>query len=216
MAKGARESNKAQRSERQAKQLTRLTEVIGVLWQGRPECMEAAALFVATAERLRIPVEARAVSILAIDIETHSIAATGLAASEDAKARLQVTPVGTPDDADSSFERAGHMVVTSSALSMLFDPTFGQFALDGLPDLAISAKIADPHPTSKRLTLEAGKGGIEITYFFDDANTGWQKETAWAAKQWSAVADELASHIGSGGTAADLPFAIPWEEQPDR
>jgi len=217
MGKTARAANKTAKLDRQAQQLDTLTHMIGNLWGQRRECVEAAALFAATASRLGIAVELRAVSILAIDTETHRVALTGIAAAEDAEERLGATTFGAPADvSENSFERAGHMIVTSKHLSMIFDPTFQQFAAEGLPPTPIAGKVSDTHPEDQTLVIEMLNGRIEIIYYFDDANTGWQAGVIVAAPAWSLAAERLASHIRSGGSAAEMPFEIPWEDQPAR
>jgi hypothetical protein len=214
---GAKASNKAAKFDRQTQQLGILTQMIGKLWGQRRECVEAAALFSLTASRLGITVEPRAVSILAIDTETHRVALTGIAAAENAEERLGATTFGAPADvSEKSFERAGHMILTSTHLSMIFDPTFQQFAVEGLPPTPIAGKVSTTNPEDQTLTIEMLSGRIEITYYFDDANTGWQDGVAFAMGGWAPVAERLASHIRSGGTATDMPFKIPWEEQPVR
>jgi hypothetical protein len=213
----AKAANKAGKLDRQVRQLEALTHIIGKLWGQRRECVEAAALFAATASRLGIPVQLRAVSILAINIETQRVAITGIAAAADAEKRLGATTFGAPPDvSDSSFERAGHMIVTSKHLSMFFDPTFQQFAHDGFPPAPIAGRVADTDPGDPTLTIEMLKGRVEVTYYFDDANTGWQDGVDYAMHEWTSVAESLASHIRAGGTAADMPFQIPWDEQPAR
>lgn len=217
MGKGAREANKADRRDREARLLSELTVVIAKLWGTRRECVEAAALFAATAERLGIPVQARAVSILAIDTQAHRVSMTGIAAGAEAERRLGATVFGAPDDvSDSSFERAGHMILTSSVLSMIFDPTFQQFSKDGLPAVPISGPVSDTRPASGGLVIEFGEERFEVTYFFDDANVGWQEGFEWAKTQWADVASRLASELRSGTTAETMQFEIPWEEQPTR
>lgn len=54
MGKSDRDANKASKLERDARRLSELNGIIAQLWGIRAECVEAAALFVATAERLRI------------------------------------------------------------------------------------------------------------------------------------------------------------------
>lgn len=215
MGKGGREVNKVKRAEREARWLSELTRMIAQLWGTRAECVEVAALFAATADRLGLPVEARAVSILAIDTEEHRVSMTGVAAGEDAKARLGAQVAGFPDDtSERSFERAGHMILTSRTLSMIFDPTFRQFSKDGLPDVPISGSVPETHPSTGELVIEFGEGRFEVTYFFDDANVGWQEGFEWAKAQWAEVASQLSSDLRSGGTAETMTFEIPWEEQP--
>lgn len=188
--------------------------MIAQLWGTRSECVEAAALFAATADRLRIPVAARAVSILAIDPDDRRVAGTGIAAGVHAEQRLGVTVIGAPgDDSESSFERAGHIILTSSTLSMVFDPTFQQFSKDGLPPRSISGPVSSVHPSDGKLVIEFGDGRFEVSYFFDDANTGWQKGFEWAKAQWNEVATRLADELLAGGTAATMGFEIPWEER---
>lgn len=215
MGKNARAANEAERRDRQARLLGELTLMIAKLWGARQECVEAAALFVATADRLRIPVEVRAVSILAIDTQEHRVSMTGIAAGADAERRLGATVFGAPDDvSDSSFERAGHVILTSSTLSMIFDPTFQQFSKDGLPAIPVSGPVGSVHPETNRLVIEFDDGRFEVTYFFDDANVGWQEGFEWAKGQWADVAGQLASDLLAGGTAAAMRFEIPWDEQP--
>lgn len=217
MGNDARASNKKAKLDRQAQQLDTLTHMIGKLWGQRRECVEAAALFAATANRLGIAVELRAVSILAIDTEAHLVALTGIAAAEDAEKRLGATTFGAPADvSENSFERAGHMIVTSKHLSMIFDPTFQQFAAEGLPPTPIAGKVSDTHPDNQTLVIEMLNGRIEISYYFDDENSGWQEGAAFAMRAWSAEAERLASHIRSGGSASDMTFEISWEDQPAR
>lgn len=217
MDKSERDANKADKLRRQGRLLTELTGMIAKLWGTRAECVEAAALFVATTDRLGIPVQARAVSILAIDTQDQHVSMTGIAAGGAAEERLGATVFGTPDDvSEQSFERAGHMILTSAPLSMIFDPTFQQFSKDGLPAAPISGPVEDVRPASDQLVIEFGGGRYEITYYFDDANVGWQEGFEWAKNQWADVAGELATHLRSGGTAATLSFEIPWDEQPAR
>lgn len=217
MGNSARGANKTEKLDRQAQQLDTLTHMIGKLWGQRRECVEAAALFAATANRLGIAAELRAVSILAIDTDTHRIALTGIAAAQNAEERFGVTTFGAPEDvSQSSFERAGHLIVTCKHLSMIFDPTFAQFAVEGLPPTPIAGKVSNTHPEDQTLVVEMLNGRIEITYYFDDANTGWQDGVAVAVTDWSSVAERLTSHIRSGGSASDMTFEIPWEEQPAR
>lgn len=215
LGKNAIEKNIAAKTERQTTQLLRLTDMIGNLWGQRSECVEASALFVATARRLRIPVDARAVSILAIDTKTHRVAMTGIAAGAEAEERLGASVLGAPADiSESNFKRAGHMVVTSDQLSMIFDPTFRQFAREGLPDAIVAGPIVETRPPEGKVILDLHSGRVEITYFFDDANTGWQEAFDAVLPEWASVADHLASHIRSGGSAANMGFEIPWDEQP--
>jgi hypothetical protein len=217
MGKKSRDANKAGKRVRQARLLSELTKMIAKLWGTRSECVEAAALFAATAERLGIPVRARAVSILAIDTEDARTSMTGIAAGAEAERRLGVTVLGAPDDvSDNSFERAGHMILTSTPLNMIFDPTFQQFSKDGLPDVPIFGPVADTNPMNGELLVELASGRFEITYFFDDSNAGWQTGFDWAKTQWAEVAGRLASDLQSGGTAATMAFEIPWEEQQGR
>lgn len=217
MGKSARAANEAKNRERQGRLLSTLTGMIAKLWGTRCECVEAAALFVATAERLGIPVQARVVSILAIDTQEHRVAMTGIAAGAEAERRLGATVLGAPPDVSvNSFERAGHMILTSSALSMIFDPTFQQFSKDGLPAVPISGPVSDVRPVSGELVIEFDQGRFEVTYFFDDDNVGTQEEFEWAKAQWSEVATQLASELRSGATAATLSFEVPWEDQPAR
>jgi hypothetical protein len=214
MGKSARAANKAEKTDRQVKQLMELTNMIGTLWGDRSECVEASALFVCTAKRLGIPVEIRAVSILAIDTETGRVAATGTAGGAVAE-NLGVTVIGATDGvAEDSFARAGHMIVTSEQLSMFFDPTFRQFTKDGLPDMIVAGRVAETHPSDGRLNVDLDYGRVAVAYFFDDANTGWQDGVDAVLPEWASVADRLASHLRSGGSAATMGFAIPWEEQP--
>jgi hypothetical protein len=215
MGKSARAANRVEKTERQAKQLTELTNIIGELWGNRSECVEAAVLFVATAQRLSIPVEARAVSILAVDTTTGDVAMTGIAAATEAEQHFGATALGVPTDlSERSFARAGHMIVTSDQLSMFFDPTFRQFSKNGLPDLIVAGKVAQTRPPSGRISVGLHNGRVQISYFFDDANTGWQDGVDAVTAGWASVADELASHIRSGGSAATIGFEIPWEEHP--
>ncbi|WP_341953640.1 hypothetical protein [Salinibacterium sp. TMP30] len=109
-----------------------------------------------------------------------------------------------------------HMIVTSKHLSMIFDPTFQQFAAEGLLPTPIAGKVFGTHPEDQTLVIEMLNGRIEITYYFDDANTGWQDGVAFVMPGWSPESERLASHIRSGGSAADMPFEIPWEDQPAR
>jgi len=214
MGKSARAGNKASKTERQGNYLAELTGVIGKLWGDRSECVEASALFAATAERLRTPVTIRAVSVLAIDTEARRVAAIGVAAGEEAES-LGVTVVGAPEDVSaSSFPRAGHLILTNDALSMVFDPTFRQFSKDGLPEIIVAGKVRSTRPSTGRLNVTLGDGQVTVAYFFDDENTGWQAGVAAVQPQWASVADRLATHIRGGGTAATLDFVIPWDEHP--
>ncbi|WP_315070670.1 hypothetical protein [uncultured Microbacterium sp.] len=215
MGKSARDGNTADTLRQQERLLSDLTGMIAKLWGTRAECVEAAALFVATADRLGIPVQARAVSILAIDTQEHRVSMTGIAAGADAERRLGATVFGAPEDvSDSSFERAGHMILTSNALSMIFDPTFQQFSKDGLPAISLSGPVSEVRPESGELVIEFGGERFEVTYFFDDDNVGWQQGFEWAKTQWGDVADRLTSELMAGTTAATMNFEIPWEEQP--
>lgn len=217
MGKAAREANKTDRLRRQAKLLSELTGMIAKLWDVRPECVEAAALFLATAERLGIPLRARAVSILAVDTQDQKASMTGLAAGAEAERRLGGIVLGSPKDvSDQSFERAGHMILTSSVLSMMFDPTFQQFSKEGLPGRPIFGPVADVDPPTGELLVEFGGGRFEVTYFFDDANLGWQEGFDWAKKRWAEAAGLLAVELRSGGTAANMMYEISWDEQPAR
>lgn len=215
MGKNAQAANKKAKLDRQAQQLDTLTHIIAELWGQRLECVEAAALFAATANSLGIAVELRAVSILAIDTEAHRVALTGIAAAEDAEKRLGATPLGAPADVSkNSFERAGHMIVTSKHLSMIFDPTFQQFAAEGLPPAPIAVKVSDTHPDNQTLVIELMNGRVEISYYFDDENRGWQEGAEFAMRDWSRVSERLATHIRSGGSWSNMAFKIPWEDQP--
>lgn len=215
MGKSDRDANKASKLERDARRLSELNGIIAQLWGIRAECVEAAALFVATAERLRIPVRARAVSILAIDTRDHHVSMTGIAAGAEAQERLGAAVFGGPDDvSERSFERAGHMIITSAPLSMVFDPTFQQFSKDGLPAVPISGPVSDVLPATNQLIIEFGEERFEVTYFFDDSNLGWQEGFEWAKTQWGEVASQLATHIYAGGTASSMDFEIPWDGQP--
>jgi len=214
MSKSGRAANKVRRTEQQVKQLTELTDMVGTLWGDRPECVEACALFVGTTMRLGIPVKARAVSIFAVDSVTSRLAATGVAAGAEAAA-LGVTIVGAPADVSAaSFERAGHMVVTSDLHSMFFDPTFRQFSRDGLPDVIVAGKVTSVHPVDNRLNVALDGGRVNVAYFFDDENAGWQDGFNAVLPQWGSVAEELASQLRRGGTARTLGFEIPWDEHP--
>ncbi len=214
MGKSARAANDDLKRDRQARLLRELSSMIAKLWGTRAECVEAAALFVATADRLGIPVQARAVSILAIDTQEQRVSMTGIAAGADAETRLGATVFGRPDDvSEHSFERAGHIILTSGALSMIFDPTFQQFSRDGLPAVPISGPVGNVDPTTDQLVIEFADGRFEVTYFFDDANVGWQEGFEWAKGQWADVASQLAADLRAGGTADEMRFEIPWDEQ---
>lgn len=210
MGNKSKSANAAAKAERQIDQLLVLTEIIARAWGTRKECVEAAALFVAVANRLNIPAEPRAVSILAIDTQTSATALTGVTAAQEfmTPEAFAQRPIHT---SASEFEKAGHMVITSDRLAMIFDPTFRQFSPLGFPDRTAIFAVPTTHPDSGQITMALAQSDVQVTYFFDDENRGWQEGFEHARTQWSRDADVIARHIRTGGTA-EADFGIDWGE----
>ena len=219
MGNSAKKANQESASKQRTERLMQLTDVIGELFGNRNECIEACALLAATAERLGLAVDPRAVSLLALAPD-GSCAAIGVEGAAQGRLAGATVPSDAPMLAtdETQFERAGHMVVTSKNPPMILDPTFRQLAPSGLPDIVTGGAVASVTPEFGRVTmhLPAGVGAGEVTYFFDDGNTGWQEGFAHAKQSWAAsgVPSAVASHVAAGGWGNSLPFALPWDQHP--
>ena len=105
-----------------------------------PNCVEAAALLVEIGERLGYDLQARPVSLFAVNKETGAVVVTGDYGKAFATTYLErygsVLPVGELEGGTPFQRHAGHMIVVSREHSLVLDPTFAQF--DQLGDQAVA------------------------------------------------------------------------------
>lgn len=191
-----------------AEKVAKATWSIAYLWGTRNRCQDAVACLVVAAGQMGIEIEPRAVSILVNNRDTGRVATTGQAAFDALPEALARSAVYSPS---SEFERAGHMIATSDELSLYFDPTFQQFSPSGSPAVPLMGAMNRPQPRNSRLRVDHGEH-VEVAYFFDDANTGWQHDFERAKPQWENPARAIVANIEAGGAPKDLGFVIPWDE----
>lgn len=119
--------------------LQRATKLVAGTYNG-PHCVEAAALMLEVGERLGYDLEARPVSLFAVNVGTGQSVATGeygRAFGQNFLGRYGSVTIGGEFEGGTAFQRhAGHMIVVSDKHELLLDPTFAQF--QQLGDLAVA------------------------------------------------------------------------------
>jgi hypothetical protein len=209
MGKSARTSNLAKaeriRGVNARKQLDALAEIVEKIFGSQKECIAASALFVATATHLGYTAAPREVSMVA-NSDDHTVI-TGRVADEFAVSRGQdALPL---DQRGEDWDVwGGHIVVSVKGRpAYVYDPTFGQFAANRFPGLAIRAAVLTDEPPER--FWEMSSRDVYIRYILVDESNCWRDQYEADLRCFDSLSRKISDHIRSGGRApaSQLDFA---------
>lgn len=207
MGKSARTSNKARKQARAVAMLQELTLMIGNLFGGEPKCVEAAALFTATAARLGHHVEPRAVGVIVLHFPSSTSVIVGPTAVAEAEALgLSVDFSSAPDFAP--WTSAGHVVATVPSLKTIFDPTFKQFSKGEIPSRCFGGQVPNMSPESGQWVFDLPADEMRVVYLIADDDTSWREVYDELVPVFAGTAASIADHLRNGGTSETGRFEL--------
>lgn len=195
MAKKDNAAKKARAERRKTEVLGRVAENIGRVFDGAPECIEAAALFVATCNVLGYR-DAKPQPVLLV-AQWKSRGFT-VATSEMGAARaLELGAVA--DDAETEriahevSDWGGQMIVLTSKPAWVWDPTFAQFRTAGMPDTHLALPAAQFIVDDVSWATDIGGDEDMLVYYqLAPGPSGWEDYFDVQVSRWADRAKVIA------------------------
>ncbi|MGB3764520.1 MAG: hypothetical protein WA966_15000 [Ornithinimicrobium sp.] len=211
--------------ERKAKRTTLLIKealvAVGTWFDDEAECVEASALLTAVLDSLGVRARVQLVHTIAFYNPNDLSETQALFTSQGAVDYALAHGLGNPDwDWDSLREQAdsgwaGHAVVIVEKPGWVLDPTFSQFTSKGFPDRVICQHIADPkRPEEGSWSTQPDEfdNRFLVHYIPEDGDTAMQGKAVTLTHSWHDVAGQFATHLLSGGSAANAPWRESWRK----
>lgn len=178
--------------------LEELALAVAYATDNHPQCFLGTAMLIELARLRGIELEPAAVSMAAQRRSTDAVVVTGHIAHEyfDKATGATTEPMMLSNSwSNSEFRNAGHIVAIDRRRNLLLDPTFGQFARMGMPDLVPVITI----DTTATEWMHATPDDVNILYIHDEANHGWQDVYEEGVPTVLSVAAEISEHLKAGG-----------------
>lgn len=184
-ARAARRVDPAAQHRRAVAQLRRLNELVGAYFGTAAHCVEAAALFTRAASELGHEVVPQAVALAA---QTDGAPVALGRKAQDAWGPDALSQFEEVEDEleGTSWQDAGHVVITHPASGWIFDPTLPQLCERlGIGLDPFAAQVTSLHPADG--SWDFGDQDLGLRYHLVDTDTSWQEGYAVAYGECRAV-----------------------------
>lgn len=221
MGKSSAIANRERKAKRTAALISEALVTVGTWFDDEAECVEASALLTAVLDSLGVRARVQLVNTIAFYTPSDHSETRALFTSQGAVDYALEHGLGNPEwDWDSLREQsdsgwAGHAVVVVDEPGWVLDPTFSQFTQKGFPDRLVRIRIADPKsPEDGSWSTQPHEFNDRFLVHYIPANgdTDMQEKAATLTHSWHDVAGQFATHLRSGGIAANVPWAETWRK----